>query len=65
MVKILRSLRTIKPRAWLAIVGTLSVIERVLLYLFYRPVVYNDTASYRRLAEAIRHGWTSYDGTRM
>ncbi len=65
MVKILRSLRTIKPRAWLAIVGTLSVIERVLLYLFYRPVAYNDTASYRRLAEAIRHGWTSYDGTRM
>ncbi|MDI6768593.1 MAG: hypothetical protein QMD04_02830 [Anaerolineales bacterium] len=65
MVKILKSFSNLKPRAWLAIVGTLSVIERVLLYLFYRPVAYNDTASYRRLAEAIQHGWTSYDGTRM
>lgn len=70
MVKILKSFSNLRPHAWLAIIGTLSVIERVLLYLFYRPVAYNDTASYRRLAEAIlpislRHDWTSYDGTRM
>ncbi|MDO9349045.1 MAG: hypothetical protein Q7T47_07140, partial [Anaerolineales bacterium] len=65
MVKILKSFSNLKPLAWLAIVVTVSVVERVLLYLFYRPVAYNDTASYRRLAEAIRHGWTSYDGTRM
>ena len=60
----LKSLRTLKTRTWLAIVATVAVVERGLLYLVYRPVAYNDTASYRRLAEAILHGWTDYDGTR-
>lgn len=64
MVKILKSLRNLKTRTWLAIVATVSILERVLLYLFYRPVAYHDTASYRRLAETILHGWTDYDGTR-
>ncbi len=36
-----------------------------MLYLFYRPVAYNDTASYQRLAQAILNGWTDYDGTRV
>lgn len=72
----LKFLRNLKTRTWLIIVAAVALSERVLLYLFYRPVAYNDTASYRRLAEAIlpmrsttsvglRHGWTSYDGTRM
>ena len=60
----LKSLRNLKTRTWLAIVAIVALSERVLLYLFYRPVVYHDTASYRRLAEAILHGWTDYDGTR-
>ena len=64
MVNILRFLRDLKTHAWLAIVATVAVVERGLLYLAYRPVAYNDTASYRRLAETILHGWTDYDGTR-
>jgi hypothetical protein len=41
-----------------------SVIERISLYLFYRPILYNDTAGYRRAAIAIQSGWTKLDGTR-
>lgn len=65
MVKILKSFSNLKTRTWLAIVATISLLERVLLHLFYRPVAYSDTASYRRLAEAILDGWTHYDGTRV
>lgn len=65
MQKILKPLFILKARTWLAIVATISLLERVLLYLFYRPVAYHDTASYRRLAEAVLDGWTRYDGTRV
>jgi 4-amino-4-deoxy-L-arabinose transferase-like glycosyltransferase len=41
-----------------------AILERVLLYIFYRPVLYHDTGGYRRLAEAILNGWKYYDGTR-
>ncbi|MBU2609823.1 MAG: hypothetical protein KJ606_02580, partial [Chloroflexi bacterium] len=61
----MKFLRNLKTHTWLIIVAAVALLERALLYLFYRPVAYNDTASYRRLAEAIQHGWTSYDGTRM
>jgi 4-amino-4-deoxy-L-arabinose transferase-like glycosyltransferase len=51
-------------RAWLGIVAIVAIIQRGLLYWLYRPVTYHDTANYRRLAEAILHGWRDYDGTR-
>ncbi len=51
---------------WILASGTLllAVLERVILALFYAPVTYHDTASYRRSADAILHGWAGYDGTR-
>ena len=54
----------LKTGTWLAIVSVIAILERVLLYIFYRPVSLHDTGSYRRLAEAILNGWKSYDGTR-
>lgn len=39
-------------------------MERVLLVLFYQPVAYSDTASYRRLADRVLQGFANYDGTR-
>lgn len=42
----------------------LAALERLLLWVVYQPVVYSDTHSYRRLAEAILNGWSAYDGTR-
>jgi len=51
-------------RVWLGVVAAIAFIERGLLYWLYRPVIYNDTASYRRLADAICNSWKSYDGTR-
>lgn len=46
------------------LVGVFAFAERVWLYLVYRPVVYSDTHSYRRLADAVAKGWRAYDGTR-
>ena len=60
----LKLLSTLKTRTWLVIVAAVALSERALLYLLYRPAVYNDTASYRRLADAILKGWAHYDGTR-
>jgi hypothetical protein len=34
------------------------------LWVLYAAVPYNDTPSYWRLAEAVRHGFARYDGTR-
>ena len=50
--------------AWLG--GTLAValLVRLVLWLTYSPVPYSDTASYRRLAEAVLAGFARYDGTR-
>ncbi len=50
--------------AWLG--GTLAValLARLVLWLTYSPVPYSDTASYRRLAEAVLAGFARYDGTR-
>jgi len=52
------------PWIWGFIVLDLAVLERIALAIFYLPVTYNDTASYRRLADAIARGWVGYDGTR-
>ena len=62
MIKLLEKIRV---RTWFSIVAGVAVLERAVLYFFYRPVSYNDTASYRRAAEAILNGWKSYDGTRL
>jgi len=62
--KMFRSFSLLKTKTWLAIVVAISMIERVMLYYFYRPVLYNDTTGYRRTADAILEGWTNIDGTR-
>ncbi len=63
--KPLASLRkTSSPVFWLAIVAGVALVERLLVVLFYQPVAYNDTPSYRRLAETVLHGFANYDGTR-
>jgi hypothetical protein len=60
-----KQLVNLKVRTWLVIVTTVAVLQRVILFIIYRPVSYSDTDSYRRLAEAIRNGWNLYDGTRL
>jgi hypothetical protein len=62
--KFYQTILNIKPRTWLAIVTAVALLERVLLYIFYRPVLYNDTAGYRRTVDAILGGWAHLDGTR-
>jgi hypothetical protein len=42
----------------------IALIERIILFAFYPPVSYNDSSSYRSLANAIQAGWVGYDGTR-
>ncbi len=49
---------------WLAFVAGLGFLERLLVVLVYQPVAYNDTNSYRRLAETVLQGFANYDGTR-
>ncbi len=49
---------------WLAVISGVALAERVLVIFFYQPVTYNDTPSYRRLAEAVLQGFANYDGTR-
>jgi hypothetical protein len=51
-------------RAWIMLVLGVALAQRLALLLFYQPVPYNDTPSYRRLADAILAGWKGYDGTR-
>ncbi len=55
---------SIRVRTWLMVVTVIALVERISLYLLYRPVSYDDTASYHRLAQAILAGWGAYDGTR-
>ncbi len=49
----------------MAAIGGIAILERIWFYFLYRPVAYNDTASYRRLAGEVLAGWNTYDGTRM
>jgi hypothetical protein len=56
--------RASKPIFWLAITVVVALLERILVVLFYQPVSYGDTPSYRRLAETVLHGFVNYDGTR-
>jgi hypothetical protein len=51
-------------RTWILVVLGVALAQRLTLLLFYQPVPYNDTPSYRRLANAILAGWKGYDGTR-
>ncbi len=50
--------------AWLAGSLAVAIVIRLALWLTYSAVPYNDTPSYRRLAESILEGLTRYDGTR-
>jgi 4-amino-4-deoxy-L-arabinose transferase-like glycosyltransferase len=61
---IIDALERISPRAWILVVTLISLALRVGLLLFYRPVHYGDTPSYRRLAESLLQGLEHYDGTR-
>jgi len=56
--------RASKSAFWLAITVVVALLERILVVLFYQPVSYGDTPSYRRLAETVLHGFVNYDGTR-
>ncbi len=51
-------------RAWFLGILGLALAQRLALLLYYQPVPYNDTPSYRRLANAILANWKGYDGTR-
>jgi 4-amino-4-deoxy-L-arabinose transferase-like glycosyltransferase len=53
-----------KLRFWLILVVLIAIVLRVLLFATYPPVSYNDTASYRRSADAVLGGFRIYDGTR-
>jgi hypothetical protein len=49
---------------WLVIVCAVALIEWLLVIILYQPVSYSDSPSYRRLADTVLQGFTSYDGTR-
>jgi len=51
-------------RLWFAVVLFVALLLRLLLFIAYPPVSYNDTASYRRSANAVLDGFQAYDGTR-
>ncbi len=51
-------------KTWLTVVVVTALLLRVVLFLIYPEVSYNDTASYRRSANAILDGMVNYDGTR-
>ncbi len=52
------------PVFWLVIVSAVALVERLLVLLLYQPVAFSDTPSYRRLADTVLQGFSSYDGTR-
>jgi hypothetical protein len=62
MIKLLRDLKT---STWLISLTLLAGAERILLYYLYRPVSYNDTATYRRLAAQVTLGWDHFEASRM
>jgi 4-amino-4-deoxy-L-arabinose transferase-like glycosyltransferase len=51
-------------KRWLIFILVVAVLLRLVLFLTYPPVAYNDSASYRRSANAILEGLADYDGTR-
>jgi hypothetical protein len=48
----------------MGIVVGIAIIIRLALYFLYAPVSFNDSRTYRRLAEQILQGWSNYDGSR-
>jgi len=50
---------------WLLLVLAIGLVQRAALWFSYPPVSYNDTAGYRRLAQAALSGWRDFDGTRV
>lgn len=51
-------------RIWLGVVLGVAILLRVVLFVTYPAVSYNDTNSYRRSANAVLGGFKAYDGTR-
>jgi hypothetical protein len=49
---------------WLLLVLAFALISRLFIILLYQPVLFSDSPSYRRLAEAVLRGFVKYDGTR-
>ncbi len=49
---------------WLLLVALVGAAERLVLWACYPPVAYDDTPSYRHLADMVLRGWNEYDGTR-
>jgi hypothetical protein len=49
---------------WVCLIFVVGLISRLMLVLFYQPVAFSDTPSYRRLAGAVLNGFVKYDGTR-
>lgn len=49
---------------WVSLVFAVSLISRLAILVFYQPVAFSDTPSYRRLASAVLGGFAKYDGTR-
>ena len=47
---------------WIVLI--LAILERIAFWALYQPVLYSDSTSYRRLAEAVQAGFKGYDGTR-
>lgn len=58
-------LRNRRVLAWLVIILAVALAERVVLAAVYPPVSYNDTSSYRSMANSILAGSWAYDGTRL
>jgi len=51
---------------WLAGVAAFGMLERLALWLVYRPAYYGDTGAYLRLGEVLSQGsMAGYDGTRV
>ena len=53
------------PWFWAAITLAIAGVERWIFWGLYAVKAYNDTGTYRRLAEDILKGWKRYDGTRL
>ena len=64
LTAILDWLEHTSTRFWVLGVLGIALAQRLALLLYYQPVIYNDTPSYRRLANAILAHMKGYDGTR-
>lgn len=60
-----QGLRNHQTRIWLFAVAGVALIERLVLWCYYRPTFTNDSPTYQHLANSLRnHGFEKYNGTR-